>query len=119
MGGLLHSYRGERNALLGGSVTLAIIGAISSDSVDDIETRDHLAKGGITWRELGVFKDEEELAAICSRSSVGHGQGSAWVGGSGEILICVDVARSTLASRARCVSTLEGGKSWGVQKAVT
>lgn len=68
---------------------------------------------------MRVLEDEEELAAIRPWPSIGHGQSAARVGGSGEILICVDVTRSTLASRARCVTTLEGGKSWGVQEAVT
>ena len=119
MDGLLHSYRRERNALLRRSVTLAIIGSLSRDSVDDIQTRDDLAKGGITRRELRVLEDEEELAAIGSWSSISHGQRPARVGGSGEILICVDVTRSTLAPGAGRISTLEGGKSWGIQEAVT
>lgn len=117
MGGLLNSYRRERNGLFRGSVTLPIICSFASDGIEYIEARNDLAERGVIRRELGVLEDEEELAAVGAGSSIGHSQRAPRVGRPGEIFIRKGVSGAARAG-GRGVSALEGGKSRGVEQSV-
>ena len=117
MGGLLNSYRRERNGLFRGSVTLPIICSFGSNGIEYIEARNDLAKRGVIRRELGILEDKEELAAVGASSSVGHSQGASRVGRAREIFVREGVTGAPRTS-GRGVPALEGGETRGIEEAV-
>ena len=74
-------------------------------------------KIGINEELIKKITAEEELAAVCPSSSIGHSQGASRVGRSGEIFVREGVSGAARTS-CRWVAALESGESRGVEEAV-
>src|ERR1022692_5335549 len=73
-----------------GSVLAVIAGR--GDLLQHAHSPDHPGEGRVERRQAGVLPDEEELATVSVRPSVGHRHGAGRIGGAGQVLIIELVA---------------------------